>query len=50
MVSYDRVALKKSVVDAPEVLTAIGQLPQLEPFLNSLYNCKYKEFFRVSME
>ncbi|GAX76349.1 hypothetical protein CEUSTIGMA_g3795.t1 [Chlamydomonas eustigma] len=50
MVSYDRVALKKCVVDAPEVLTAIGQLPQLELFLNSLYNCKYKEFFRAFVE
>lgn len=45
--SFDRVQLKKSVVDAPEVLTAIGQLPHLEQYLNSLYGCKYKELFRV---
>lgn len=50
VVSYDRVLLKKSVVDAPEVLTAIGQLPHLEPYLNSLYNCNYKEFFRALVE
>ena len=44
----DRVALKKRVVDAPEILTVIHQIPHLAELLNSLYFCKYKEFFRVS--
>lgn len=30
VVAMDRVSLKKSVVDASEVLTAIGQIPHLE--------------------
>jgi 26S proteasome regulatory subunit N7 len=48
--SYDRVALKKKVLDAPEVLTSINQLPFLEPYLNSLYACKYADFFQAFVE
>ena len=29
MVALDRVTLKKKVVDAPEILTVIGQMPHL---------------------
>uniref|UniRef100_A0A061SAG0 26S proteasome regulatory subunit RPN7 n=1 Tax=Tetraselmis sp. GSL018 TaxID=582737 RepID=A0A061SAG0_9CHLO len=47
MISLDRVSLKKKVVDAPEVLTVIDQIPNLAEFLNSLYNCKYKELFQA---
>ena len=47
---YDRVALRKMVVDAPEVLTSINQLPFLEPYLNSLYACKYADFFQAFVE
>ena len=37
-------------LSSSQVLTSIGQLPHLEPFLNSLHDCKYKEFFRVSVK
>lgn len=47
MVALDRVALKKQVVDAPEILSVIDQIPSLSSFLNSLYSCKYKEFFQA---
>jgi hypothetical protein len=47
LIALDRVALKKQVVDAPEVLSVIDQIPSLSSFLNSLYFCKYKEFFQV---
>lgn len=50
LVALDRPALKKRVVDAPEVLTAIGQIPHLGPLINSLYNCKYNEFFKAYVE
>ena len=40
MFALDRVSLKKRVVDAPEILTVIGQVPGLAPYLNSLYQCK----------
>lgn len=45
IVSLDRVSLKKKIIDAPEILTVIGEIPALEQLLNSLYNCKYGDFF-----
>ena len=42
MVALDRVSLKKRVVDTPEILAVLGQLPNMESFLNGLYDCKYK--------
>eukprot|EP00873_Tetraselmis_striata_P027388 jgi/Tetstr1/447652/TSEL_035010.t1 len=47
IITLDRVALKKKVVDAPEILTVIDQIPNLSDFLNSLYNCDYKTFFQA---
>jgi hypothetical protein len=48
LVSLERVPLKKRVVDSPEIRSVIGHVPSLEACLNALYDCKYKEFFRVS--
>lgn len=45
VVSLDRVTLKEKVVDAPEILAVIDQIPHLSDFLNALYNCQYKRFF-----
>lgn len=50
MVSLDRVALKKRVIDSPEILSVIGQVPALSQYINSLYGCKYKEFFQAFVE
>ena len=33
------------VVDTPEILAVIEQVPFLSDFLNSLYGCQYKNFF-----
>ncbi|KAH9604507.1 hypothetical protein KSS87_014618 [Heliosperma pusillum] len=45
IISLDRVSLKQKVVDAPEILTVIGKIPNLSEFMNSLYDCQYKSFF-----
>jgi 26S proteasome regulatory subunit N7 len=45
IITLDRVSLKQKVVDAPEILTVIGKIPNLTDFLNSLYDCQYKSFF-----
>jgi len=47
LVSLDRVTLKAKVVESPEVLSVIGQTPELASILNALYNCNYKEFFQA---
>ncbi|RXH96110.1 hypothetical protein DVH24_008610 [Malus domestica] len=47
IISLDRFSLKQKVVDAPEILTVIGKIPYLTEFLNSLYDCQYKSFFKA---
>jgi 26S proteasome regulatory subunit N7 len=47
IISLDRVTMKKKLVDAPEVLTVISEMPSLEQLLNSLYECKYDLFFKA---
>jgi hypothetical protein len=48
VVALDRPELKERVVDSPEVLAVVGAVPHLAPFLQSLYECKYADFYRVS--
>eukprot|EP00197_Chlamydomonas_leiostraca_P006357 CAMPEP_0202865208 /NCGR_PEP_ID=MMETSP1391-20130828/5343_1 /ASSEMBLY_ACC=CAM_ASM_000867 /TAXON_ID=1034604 /ORGANISM="Chlamydomonas leiostraca, Strain SAG 11-49" /LENGTH=387 /DNA_ID=CAMNT_0049545013 /DNA_START=77 /DNA_END=1240 /DNA_ORIENTATION=+ len=50
VVSLDRVTLKAKVVDSPEVLTVIDQVPHLPEFLAALYQCRYKDFFKAFAE
>jgi len=37
--------LKKKVIDSPEIKTVIHELPHLDSFIQSFYNCDYREFF-----
>lgn len=46
LISMKRVDIKKRVLDAPEILEVISDIPHLEDFMASLYNCKYDQFFR----
>lgn len=43
--SLDRVTLKKKVIDSPEILQVIENIPHLPSYLNSLYKCQYASFF-----
>jgi len=45
VVTLDRVTLRDKVVRSPEILTVIRDIPNLRPFLFSLYECKYSEYF-----
>jgi len=45
VVSLDRVMLKEKVINAPEILTVIDNIPHLGSLLNSIYNCQYAQFF-----
>ncbi|CAG8576082.1 10726_t:CDS:2 [Rhizophagus irregularis] len=35
------------VIDAPEVLEVLHEIPHLEDYITSLYNCEYAKFFRA---
>lgn len=43
--SLDRVTLKQKIIDAPEILQVIENIPHLSSMLNSLYKCQYSQFF-----
>jgi 26S proteasome regulatory subunit N7 len=45
VVSMDRVTLKEKVINAPEILAVIDNIPHLNSLLNSIYNCQYAPFF-----
>jgi len=47
LVSQSRVTLRDKVVKAPEILSVINDIPHLRDLLFSLYQCKYKQFFRT---
>jgi len=45
VVSLDRVSLKTKVINSPEILSVIDEIPALGDFLNCLYQCHYSKFF-----
>lgn len=45
VVALDRTTLKSSVIENPEILSVIDQVPHLHSFLSSLYNSRYNEYF-----
>ncbi|ETI53538.1 hypothetical protein F441_03517 [Phytophthora nicotianae CJ01A1] len=50
VLSMSRVDLKKKIVDSPEILAVINEIPCLTDFLNGLYDCDYKKFFTAMVE
>ncbi|KDN41868.1 putative RPN7-subunit of the regulatory particle of the proteasome [Tilletiaria anomala UBC 951] len=45
-----RVDLKKKIIESPEVLQVIDELPHLRQYINSLYSCQYGAFFKALAE
>jgi len=45
MVSLDRVTIKKDVIDSPDVLSVIHEIPYATQYLESFYNSDYTNFF-----
>ncbi|KAG3010183.1 hypothetical protein JG687_00013865 [Phytophthora cactorum] len=50
VLSMSRVDLKKKIVDSPEILAVINEIPCLTDFLNGLYDCDYKKFFTAMVD
>jgi 26S proteasome regulatory subunit N7 len=47
VVSIDRVELRKKVIESPDVISVIGEIPYLQPFLQSFYSGNYSEFMKA---
>ncbi|KAF1329676.1 26s proteasome non-atpase regulatory subunit 6, partial [Globisporangium splendens] len=50
VLSMNRVDLKKKIVDSPEILAVVDEIPCLSDFLNGLYECNYKRFFTAMVD
>lgn len=50
MVSLDRGMIRKNVVNSPDILAVIRDVPHLQKFSSSFYNCNYKSFFEAFVE
>lgn len=44
IVALDRVTIKNKVINAPEIISVIGNIPNLQTLLNSFYGCDYAPF------
>lgn len=44
MISLERPEMKKRVVDSSDILSVVGKIPHAADYLNSLYNCQYRDF------
>jgi 26S proteasome regulatory subunit N7 len=50
MISVDRMTLKEKLIQSPDILSVIHDIPNCNVFLNSFHKCQYKEFFRSLVE
>ncbi|KAG7396851.1 26S proteasome non-ATPase regulatory subunit 6 [Phytophthora boehmeriae] len=50
VLNMNRVDLKKKIVDSPEILAVINEIPCLAEFLNGIYDCDYKKFFTAMVD
>lgn len=42
VIALPRAELKSKVIDAPEILQVIGEIPHLSGLVNGLYSCQYR--------
>merc|ERR1712146_570682 len=45
ILSLDRPSFKSKIIDSPDVLSVLRELPELHQTMNSLYDCSYRGFF-----
>eukprot|EP00752_Nemacystus_decipiens_P006181 g5578.t1 len=50
VLSLPRTTLKKKIVDGPEVLAVINEIPNISGLVNSLYDCRYRDFMVAVVE
>merc|ERR1719163_1564135 len=47
---HDHECCRRQIVESPEVLTCIRELPHADHLLTSFYGCRYKDFFKALVE
>lgn len=47
ILNMDRVSIKKKIIDSSEAIVYLMKLPDIKECLESFYQCRYGDFFRV---
>lgn len=50
LMTQDRKTIKTKVVNSSDILSVIRDIPYLKQYLESFYNCEYREFFEAFAE
>merc|ERR1711937_131237 len=50
LVTQDRKTIKKQIIQSSDVLSVIGDIPNLKQYADSFYNCEYRSFFEAFAE
>ena len=50
MLKLDRVTLKKKIINQPEIVTIVDEIPHIGSLINSYYNCQYRKFFEALVD
>jgi 26S proteasome regulatory subunit N7 len=45
LIAQDRSILRSKILESPEILAAIGEIPHLREFVLALHECRYAQFF-----
>ncbi|KNE56680.1 hypothetical protein AMAG_02463 [Allomyces macrogynus ATCC 38327] len=45
-IAVPRTEIKKKVIESPEILEVVHQVPHLEEYMKALYECRYNAFFQ----
>lgn len=45
LIALDRTTLKSTILESPEILSVVGEIPHLREFVTALFECRYKRFF-----
>lgn len=45
-----RTELKEKIIDGPEILTLVGEIPIVSKLVNSLYDCDYKSYLHAMVD
>ena len=46
LLTEDRIIVKTKVLESPEILSVVSEVPHLMEVLTGLYECRYRDFFR----
>lgn len=46
VLALDRPTLRKKVIESPDILSVVRDVPNLHPFVESLYKCHYADFLK----